>query len=90
MITIQPDPVADRVRGFIAEVLLFGDQDGLPSDELSLLRGGIIDSTDVMELICFVEEAFGITVDDADVVPQNFDSVRGISEYVRTRQDAAE
>lgn len=86
MVTIEPDTVAERVRGFIAGELLFGDETALPDDEVSLLGGGIIDSTDVMELICFVEEAFGIAVDDADVVPQNFDSVRGISDYVRSRQ----
>ncbi|MGH7912089.1 MAG: acyl carrier protein [Candidatus Dormibacteraceae bacterium] len=72
----------ERIRDFIATELLFGDRAALPADGASLLQEGVIDSTDVLELICFVEREFGVTVDDRDVIPQNFDSVEGMVGYL--------
>lgn len=82
--TVDATGYRDRIRSFLGDELLFGDHDALPADEASLLRTGVIDSTDVLELICFVEREFGLTVDDRDVVPENFDSVAGIVAYVTT------
>jgi acyl carrier protein len=36
----------------------------------------------VMELVHFVEEAFGVKVADDDLTPDNFDSVERLAEYV--------
>ena len=37
----------------------------------------------VMELVAFVEASFGVKVDDHDITPDNFDSVRKLADYVR-------
>lgn len=52
------------------------------ADEASLLAQGIIDSTGVLELVGFIEDSFGICVDDAEMVPQNLDSVESISSFI--------
>jgi acyl carrier protein len=39
-----------------------------------------------MELVMFVEEAFGVKVNDRDIVPDNFDSVSRLAAYVRRQQ----
>jgi acyl carrier protein len=36
----------------------------------------------VLEVIGFIEETFGITVEDSDLLPENFDSIDGIVQYV--------
>jgi acyl carrier protein len=36
----------------------------------------------------FVEETFGISVDDADITPDNFDSVKKLADYVRNKATA--
>jgi acyl carrier protein len=38
-----------------------------------------------LELVMFVEEKFGVQVDDEDIVPENFDSVERLARYVRQK-----
>jgi acyl carrier protein len=79
---------ADReavVRGFFLENFpLGGDMESLRSDA-SLLEAGVIDSTGVLELIGFLEETFGIAVPDEDLLPENFDSISNILDYLDRR-----
>ena len=83
------NPNADAIRSFITESFLFGDPAALPADGESLLAAGVIDSTDVLELVVFLERHFGIRVADSDVTPENFDSVNRLLDYVGTQLEAA-
>ena len=40
-----------------------------------LLETGILDSLSLLRLVIFVQEQFGIVVDDLDLVPEHFASV---------------
>jgi acyl carrier protein len=55
-----------------------------PSD--NLLTKGIVDSHGVMELVGFLEERYGISVDDADLTPENFESLSSIQGFVERKQ----
>ena len=55
------------------------------SNTTSLLETGVLDSLSLLRLVVFVQERFGITVDDADLVPENFDTVDAICAYLRSR-----
>jgi acyl carrier protein len=57
------------------------DAEALES-ETSLLDQGIVDSTGVLEVIGFIEETFGIIVEDSELLPENLDSIQGIAQYV--------
>lgn len=70
-----------QVRDFIVENFLFGEDDGL-EDSTSFLEQGIIDSTGVLELILFLEQAFDIRVADEEVLPENLDSLVQVEAYV--------
>jgi acyl carrier protein len=39
----------------------------------------------VLELVLFIEETYGIQVDDADLTPENFGTVNAIADYVYLR-----
>lgn len=52
----------------------------------SLLTSGIVDSHGVMELVGFLEQRYGIAVDDADLTPENFDNVVSIEAFVERKQ----
>lgn len=75
-----------EVRGFLVDNFLFGRSDALQEDD-SLL-GGVIDSTGTIELVSFLQDRFGITVEDEDVVPENFDSLRHVVAYVSKKVQA--
>jgi acyl carrier protein len=70
------------VRRFISENFLFRDDGDAITHDQSLLDAGIIDSTGVLELVCFLETTFDIEVQDDEMLPENLDSIRAISSYV--------
>jgi acyl carrier protein len=81
--------VSDKVREFIVDSFLFGRRDTVITEDDSLLEKGMIDSTGVLEIVAFLEEQFGFSVEDEDIVPENLDSIRKISSYVHRKTNAA-
>jgi acyl carrier protein len=79
------ETIKDKVRNFIVENFLFGDTSYQLADDASLIENDIIDSTAVLELVAFIEDNFGITMSDADIVPANLDSLARISSFIETR-----
>ena len=75
------------VRRFIGENFLFRDDGDAITHDASLLDAGIIDSTGVLELVCFLETTFGIEVQDDEMLPENLDSIHAISNYVDRKLD---
>jgi acyl carrier protein len=55
------------------------------ANETSLLESDILDSLNLLRLVVFLEERFGITMGDADLLPENFDSVNTVCAYLRAR-----
>lgn len=81
--------IAARLRAFILDSYLFGDQSRMAADGASLLEAGVLDSTGVLELIEFLESDFGITVEDSETVPENLDSIAGLTRFVSAKVNAA-
>ena len=83
------DPtIPARIREFIARDLLFSP-DGFPyADDTSFLEEGIVDSLGVMELVGFVQNEFGLLVDQDEVLPENFGSVALLAGYVERKRAA--
>ena len=78
---MQTTQTASKLREFV--IANFYVPSGMPLDETtSFLEQGIIDSTGVLELVTFIEDHFGITVRDEDLVPSNFDSLRALAAFV--------
>ena len=71
-----------QVRQYILENLMFSDDASQLPDEVSLLDRGIIDSTGVLEVVMFIEETFAVKVRDSDLLPENFDSVARIADFI--------
>ena len=80
------DTIRNDVRAFVVENFLFGDATQAPADDASLIENDVIDSTGVLELVAFIEERFGLTMDDADIVPANLDSLDRIAAFVNSKQ----
>ncbi len=76
----------DKVRNYIIENFLFGDADVLTGDSISLLDTGIIDSVGVLELVAFLEDDFGLTVVDDELIPGNLDSIACLTSFICRKQ----
>lgn len=74
------------IREFIANNLLYSREGFTYADDASLLREGIIDSLGVVEIVTFLQTRFGVKVEQADVRPENFDSVAKLAAFVRRKQ----
>lgn len=77
--------IQTQIREYVAKNLLFSDNGFRYSDDASFLEEGIVDSMGVLELVLFIEEMFGVTVEDAELTPDNFDSVNKLANYVQRR-----
>ncbi len=75
----------DELRRFVINNFLFGRSDTGLSDSASFLEEGIIDSTGVLELVGFLEERFGIRVQDHDLIPENLDSIHNLVAFIESR-----
>jgi acyl carrier protein len=77
------------VRRFLLDNIVMGGDVEI-TDETSFMEDHILDSTGFIELITFIEETFGVTVNDEEMLPENFDSLRNIEGYLaRKRADSA-
>lgn len=81
--------VATDLRNFITANFLFGDTSRLPADGDSMLETGILDSTGVLELIEFLEDHYEFEVADTEAIPENLDSVAGLTRYVLAKTGQA-
>ena len=80
--------VRQEVRQFFTQQLA-RDLAGV-DDSTSLLQAGVLDSLGVMELVAFLQDQYGLTLDDDDLVPENLESVDAIVGFVaRLRNEPA-
>jgi acyl carrier protein len=77
--------IRQQIHEFIVMNFLFDGTDAALDDAASLVEQGIVDDTGVLELVLFVEDAWGLTVDQQDLLPDNFDSVYALAGYVLRR-----
>jgi acyl carrier protein len=76
----------DVVNGYISSEIV-QDRAQLPlTNDASLLDGGILDSLSLVRLVVFLEEKFQVTIGEADLIPENFDTVDAICAYLRAQE----
>ena len=80
--------VQARVREFIQDNFMLGAQAIQFGPADSFLDLHLIDSTGFLELITYLEETFGITVKDEEMLPENLDSLQAIDAYLARKHVA--
>lgn len=76
--------IREDLRQFVVDNFLFG-REGELRDGDSFLENGIIDSTGVLELIAFLEQRFGLELEETDLTPDNLDSIDKVTRLVESR-----
>lgn len=82
MATVEQSTIKQKIRNFIIETFLIGEDKNKLTDTDSFMQKEIIDSTGVLELATFVESEFGITIEDNEMVPDNLDSIDNLANFV--------
>jgi len=78
-------PLNEELRQFVTDNFLFGKNSGGLADHDSFLDKGIIDSTGVLELVAFLDQRYGIHVQDQDLVPENLDSIDNLARFIGSK-----
>jgi len=79
--------IAEQIRTYVSRNFLYSDGEYPFHNDASFLEEGIIASIGVLELVLFVEETFGVVIDDQEVTPEHFDSVSRLAEFVRGKME---
>lgn len=77
--------IAITVRDFLTENFFFGQGDGYFSDDDSFFEKGLVDSVGILTLVEFVRERYAITIEDEELLPENWDSVHRIATFVENK-----
>lgn len=70
------------LREYIQLELMFDSAQKQLSDDTPLVSSGILDSTNLLRLIAFVEERFGLTVRDDELEFDNFRDVSSLAAFI--------
>lgn len=79
--------IEQDIKTYILENYLFTDDATALSSADSFLERGILDSTGILEVIFFIEEEYGLKVEDEEMIPENLDSVENLVAFVTRKQD---
>ena len=77
--------IKQQVIDFITSNFLFDDAQTSLNEKESLLETGVIYSTGVLELIAFIEETYGIKVEDEEIIPENLDTILDITHFIKQK-----
>lgn len=77
--------IESQIRDFIVDLQQWDGDPAQLTSEASLLDMEVIDSLGIYELVSYIETTYGVTVDDIDVTPANFETLESIRRYVEAR-----
>ncbi len=78
----QQDDIRKKLRGFMVETFMVGDESEQLLDTDSFMQNGVIDSTGVLELASFVEQEYKFTIEDDEMTPSNLDSIDNLAVFI--------
>jgi acyl carrier protein len=81
--------IEQKVRQFIVDNYFFGKDERGFSDDDSFLDKGVLDSMGILTLVSFIQQEYAIQIDDQELVPDNWDSVRRVAQFVHKKRNSS-
>ena len=78
------EEVIEKITSFVVREFCYGKADAV-TPGTDLMEAGVLDSTKFMEMVAYVEDAFGVEVDDEDLTPENFGSIEKMARFVKAK-----
>ena len=75
--------IENAIRQFMTEELNT-DGSGL-NDDYPLLERGVLDSLGLFQLVGYLESEFGVAVEDEELVPKHFGTIKAIARLVTSK-----
>ena len=78
------DEIQTRLRQFILKQFPAARKRDVSNDD-SLLEAGIVDSLGVLEIVTMIEQDFGVTLDDDELMSDHFESIAAITNLLHDK-----
>lgn len=79
--------IKTTVRQYIQDNFLMGSAETY-ADDASFMDAQLLDSTGFLELVHFLEDNYGIKVEDEEMMPDNLDSLDAVAQFVMRKRAA--
>lgn len=73
-----------KLNSYIVTELLSRPDKSIGADE-TLISGGLIDSFSLVDLALFVEQTWGVRIDDTELNAQTFDTLNQLADLIAAR-----
>jgi acyl carrier protein len=81
-------PISDAIRGFVVSKFPLARKRGVSDTDL-LLETGILDSLGILDVVQFIETEFGLHIEDDELLPENFQTIQKLADFVQKKRKAA-
>jgi len=79
------DDVISKLYTFITREILKQPERELAPDA-PLISSGLIDSFSLMDIALFVEDTFGVRIEDTELNAETFDTIQELADLIESRQ----
>jgi len=77
--------IVGTIEKFIVDEIIVGEKGTELDPDASLISSGIVDSLALLRLIAFIEEKFGVVIEDEEVVSDNFETLNVMKGLVESK-----
>lgn len=78
------DTLTESIRRFIVDTFPLARTQRIGIDD-RLLETGIVDSLGVLSLVGYLEGQYNVTIEDDDLVPENFQTIGRLAAFVQSK-----
>ena len=78
----------EQIRDFLLADGGWTDSREALTDEFPLIENRVIDSMGLLRLVSWLEDQYGVSIPDEEIVPSNFGTIAGIDELVQSKRSA--
>ncbi len=79
------DTIISSIEAYIAAQILKQPNRKIAS-EVSLISSGLIDSFSLMDLALFIEDTFGVRIEDTELNANTFDNLTQLASLIESRK----
>lgn len=78
------DFITPKLAAYIAKDILKQPNRAISPDD-TLISSGLVDSFHLVDLALFIEDTFGVRIDDTELTAETFDTLGQLAEVVKGR-----
>jgi acyl carrier protein len=74
-----------KIRRFIIDELNWDQDPSQLTDDYPLIERHVVDSLGIFNIVSFIEEEFGVEIEDEELIPGNFGTIKGIATLIESK-----